>query len=103
MDWSSHHLQSEQFALLAEKEARNQRFKQAVEFYQRAAEQEEYALNCLDEGKVRTRGITAVSAVSLWLKGQELQKAQTLAHKYLESNLLPPFAISQLKEMLEMF
>lgn len=103
MDWSSYHLKSEQFTLLAEKETRDHRLKQAVEFYRAAAEQEEHALNCLDKGKIRTRGITAVSTVSLWLKAQELQKAKTLAHEYLESNLLPAFAISQLKEMLEMF
>lgn len=101
MNWSTYHLQSEQFASLAQEEARNRSFERAAELYRAAAEQEQYALNCLDEGKVRTKGITAVSAVSLWFKAHEFHRAKTLAYKCLGTDLLPPFAVDQLEELLQ--
>ena len=101
MSWSTYHIQSEQLASLAEEESRKRRFETANDYYRMAAEQEQYALESLDESKVRTRGITAVSAVSLWFKAHEFHRAKTLAYRCLGSDLLPPFAIDQLEELLQ--
>lgn len=101
MSWSTYHLQSEQFASLAEEEVRKHSFDRAVEFYREAAEQEQRALDYLESTKVRTRGITAVSAVSLWFKAREYNKAKVLAYKCLGSDSLPPFAVEQLEELLQ--
>lgn len=101
MTWASYHLQSEKLASLAEEAVRERLFSRSLEFYRDAAKQEEYALECLDPSKVRTRGITAVSAVSLWVKANEFQKAKVLAYKCLGSDSLPLFAVEQLEELLQ--
>lgn len=101
MNWSTYHTQSEQLASLAEEETRRRRFDSAVEFYRAAAEHEQHAFDYLDESKVRTRGITAVSAVSLWFKAREFHRAKNLAYRCLGTDLLPTFAVDQLEELLQ--
>lgn len=50
---------------------------------------------------LRTRGITATSAVALWYKGREYIAAERLAHQYLADGNLPSFATAQLRELLQ--
>ena len=39
--------------------------------------------------------------MSLWFKAHELRRAKTLLYKYLGSDSLPPFAVDQLEELLQ--
>lgn len=83
MDWLTHHRKSEAFAASAHEHLRQGLAQQAQDAFRQAAEAEETALPLLDQSKPRTLGITAVSAVSLWFKGQEFERAALLAHRYL--------------------
>ncbi|BAS59512.1 hypothetical protein NIES2135_09580 [Leptolyngbya boryana NIES-2135] len=51
--------------------------------------------------KTRTLGITVVSAVSLWSKAREYGIAERLAYCWLATDLLPPFAVQELRELLQ--
>jgi hypothetical protein len=101
MTWVIHHRQSEQWAVDAEYARKRGEEARAVELYKQAAEAEERALVDLDPAKIRTLGVTAVSAASLWFKGTEFLKAQIVAYKWLATNQLPPFAIEQLQNLLQ--
>jgi hypothetical protein len=96
-----HHSESEHFASLAEIAIRERDFDRAVQLYRNAAEEEMLALADLDQNKVRTVGITAVSAASLWYKAKEFSLAQNVAHKWLGNEHLPSFAKEQLKLILQ--
>ncbi len=96
-----HHSESERFASLAEIAIRERDFDRAVQLYREAAEKEMLALADLDQNKVRTVGITAVSAASLWYKAKEFSLAQNVAHQWLGSERLPSFAKEQLKLILQ--
>jgi hypothetical protein len=102
MTWADHHTQSERLAAEAELAVRQGAVAQAVDLYHLAAEAEARALATLDPTKTRTLGITAVSAVALWYKAHDYPQAERLAHTWLASNRLPPFAIEQLRELLQM-
>lgn len=96
-----HHTQSEGYANQAEELRRRHESDRAAELYRLAAEAEANALNNLDPGKTRTLGITAVSVVSLYVKAQEFLQARKLAHKWLATDLLPPFAVEELEDLLQ--
>jgi hypothetical protein len=102
MTWADHHTQSERLAAEAELAVRQGAAAQAVDLYRLAAEAEARALAALDPTKTRTLGITAVSAVALWYKAHDYPQAERLAHTWLASDMLPPFAIEQLRELLQM-
>jgi len=75
---------------------------EAESFFAQAAEAEEQALaQLIPADKPRTFGITAVSAVALWYKARELQRAESLAHSVLSKPSLPTFASDQLKGLLQ--
>jgi hypothetical protein len=101
MSWISHHSQSEQYAKLAEEALREQNNARAIELYRLAGEAEILALEALEPTKTRTIGITAVSATSLLYKAQEFRKAEQIAYKWLITDSLPIFAVSQLQELLQ--
>ncbi|MEA5578629.1 hypothetical protein [Anabaena sp. UHCC 0451] len=101
MSWSEYHKTSQKYASQAENLYRNREFDRAAESYLLAAEQEEKALNDLPADKTRTIGITAVSSASLYFKAREFEQAKRIANKYLATELLPPFAIEELKELLQ--
>lgn len=101
MSWQEHHAQSEQYASLAEEANRTADIKRARELYRLAAESEVRALEALDRGKTRTLGITIVSAVALWFKAAEFGTAEQLAYRWLATDLLPSFAIQELRELLQ--
>jgi hypothetical protein len=102
MTWADHHTQSARLAAEAELAVRQGAIAQAVDLYRLAAEAEARALAILDPTKTRTLGITAVSAVALCYKAHDYPQAERLTHTGLASNLLPPLAIEQLRELLQM-
>jgi hypothetical protein len=79
MSWADFHKASEAAAIEAERAFRARNTSQAALLYAQAAELEQQALAALDDTKARTRGITAVSAVSLWYKAVAYERAEQLA------------------------
>lgn len=100
MTWIEHHTASSRAAADAEVALRQGAGDRAAELYRAAAEAEERALAELDPAKTRTLGITAVSAVALWYKGHDFARARELADR-LDSDALPPFARTQLREIVD--
>jgi hypothetical protein len=100
MNWDRYHTQSERLAAEAELARRSADPRQAEELYRQAASAEAQALEHVPSDKVRTRGITAISAVALWYKGREYARAERLAYHYLAAGELPRFAEAQLRELL---
>jgi tetratricopeptide (TPR) repeat protein len=100
MSWLEFHTQSEKFASQAESLCHQQDSMGAVEFYRLAAAAEKQALDNLDTNKTRTLGITVVSAASLYFKAKDFSQAKELANQWLQSNLLPSFAIKELQSLL---
>jgi hypothetical protein len=101
VSWAQYHTISESLAAEAEVAYRAHRFDDAVSLYGKAAAAEEEALKALDPSKVRTIGITAVSAISLWFKGRQYKAAENLAHSMLTSANLPAFAVAELRSTLQ--
>jgi hypothetical protein len=101
MSWLIHHTRSEEYAVQAEEHIRQRETSHAVEYYRLAAEAEAEALESLSPSKVRTFGITATSAVSLYYKAREYKLAKLLAHKCLSTDLLPAFAVEELEDLLQ--
>lgn len=63
----------------------------AREKYEAAAELEEHAAELVTTSEPRTRGILRVGAVSLWMQAGKLERADTLARRYLSEELAPGF------------
>lgn len=101
MSWLLHHTRSEEYASEAEKFHRQREINRAAGLYRLAADAETHALEDLDPSKTRTLGITAVSAVSLYYKAQEFSLAKRIAHRWLATEFLPPFAIDELEDLLQ--
>lgn len=101
MSWLENHIRSEEYVSQAEEFYRQHDNDQSAALYRLAAEAEINALEDLAANKMRTIGITAVSAVSLYYKAQEFLQAKRLAHKWLSTELLPLFAIEELEELLQ--
>lgn len=101
MSWIQWHQQSEQLAAEASIAYRRNEFDLARSLYARAADAEQKALQEVDAGKSRTRGITAVSAVSLWFKAGLFQKAEQLAYLTLSAGDLPEFASTELRTLVQ--
>jgi hypothetical protein len=100
VSWQDHHTKSERMAGDAEAAKLRCRIDEALELYRRAAEEESAALEEIPSSKVRTLGITAVSAAALWYKAREHERAEQIAHKWL-ARPLPTFAVLQLRELLQ--
>ena len=100
MTWLEHHRTSEYYAQLADDAAHQQNPQQAKILYSQAAQAEHLALADLNPTKTKTLGITVISAVALNLKANELRRAEQTAHHWLATDLLPPFAIKALRELL---
>src|SRR3990172_288948 len=101
MNWSDFHTQSETLAGQAEVAHRRGEKERAQTLYSQAAEAESRALDYLDESKVRTIGISAVSASALWYKSGQYAKAQQIAYQWLSKGMLPEFAKEQLQGLLQ--
>ena len=101
MSWAMYHAKSENFAGLAEAAAKRGELGEAISLYRQAAEQEAVALSHLDRSKVRTLGITTVSAASLFYKAREFRKAEAIAARGLAESEMPAFALEQLQGLLQ--
>lgn len=101
MSWLVHHTQSEGYASQADELCRRHEIGRVAELYRLAAKAEMNALENLDPSKTRTVGVTAVSAASLYFKAQEFLQAKKVAHKWLATDLLPPFAVEELEDLLQ--
>jgi hypothetical protein len=100
VNWSDYHSRSEQFAQLAERTARAGNDSEAQRLYHLAADAERDAFEALEQNKTRTRGITAVSVVSLFYKAKDHEAARSFANLCLSQGRLPAFAIAQLGDIL---
>lgn len=101
MTWAELHAESERLAIEAQLASRTRNPEHALSLYKRAAESERKALNQLDVSKVRTRGITAVSAVALWFKASEYALAEQLAYSMLADPHIPEFAREELRNLVQ--
>jgi hypothetical protein len=101
MDWYTFHKSSEQEAESAHTALREGRRSEAEDLFRKAAAAEEDALSKLDPTKLRTFGITAVSAVSLWYKGKDFHRALLLAYRCLADSALTELAREQLDELVQ--
>jgi hypothetical protein len=97
--WHPLHAKSETHAHLAQKYMRDGQQGLAQAEYVLAAQFEEDAL-ALVEGRPRTRGILAISAAALWLKGGHPKKAGQLARDEFARSDIPSFARESLREFL---
>jgi hypothetical protein len=100
MSWAEFHQRSERLAAEAQSLIVVTPEKARL-LYAEAAKAEAEALLELEVTKVRTVGVTAVSAVALWFKAREFPEAQRLAHRVLAGFELPPFAREQLQVLLQ--
>jgi hypothetical protein len=101
MDWVALHRSSEELAARAHAALREGSSAEAEDLFRQAASAEEQALSKLDPSKPRTVGITAVSAVSLWFKGKELERASLLAYQCLANPALASPAREQLDDLVQ--
>ena len=101
MTWADEHRQSERLAAEAAITLRDGDLESALRLYSEAAERETAALDALDRSKVRTLGATAVSAIALWYKAKELDRAEQLAFRILAERRLPVYASEQARALLQ--
>lgn len=101
MTWSVLHSESEKLAIKAQLAARERNHDLALDLYRRAADAERRALALLGADKVRTKAITAVSAVALCFKAREYAAAEQLAHEMLADVSLPDFARADLRNLVQ--
>ena len=101
MSWIENHAVSERLASEAQAVLREGRQREALDLYARAAEAEELAIADLDAAKVRTLGISSVSAVSLYYKAAKFERAEKVAGHWLVCDALPAFAKEQLRNLLQ--
>lgn len=74
-----------------------------LQLYRLAAEAEEEALRLLEPTKLKTRGISAVRAASLWLKAREFRQTQRACDYWIEKAEIgefPDFGVADLEELL---
>jgi hypothetical protein len=101
MSWAEHHRDTERFTEAAETALREGRAEAAEELYSLASDSERLAFEALTPEKVRTRGISAVGIVALAYKARNFTRAQELAYRFLGKEALPPFAVSQLRNLVQ--
>ena len=101
MSWDLHHTESERLAQAAQATVTAGDQQRARDLYLQAAESEERALAELDAAKLRTRGITAVSVLSLWLKSGRVETVRRRGEELLRDESLPHFARTQIHEILQ--
>lgn len=101
MSWSTFHRESEKLAIEAQLAARGRKHDLALDLYRKAADAERRALALLPKDKVRTRAITAVSAVALCFKAREYAAAEQIACEMLADKSLPEFARTDLRNLVQ--
>ena len=101
MTWLEHHREAESLASRADVARHSGNVDQAKLLCGRAAEAEVRAIEALDPSKQRTLGITAVSAVALFYKSEQMRTAENTAYRLLALDSLPGFARVQLCDLLQ--
>lgn len=101
MTWLSWHKLSEHAAAEAHVAVHAGDLSSAETLFGKAALAESRALEALEPGKVRTAGITAVSAAALWYKARDFKAAEQLALTWLSRGNLPAFAIDELRTLVQ--
>jgi hypothetical protein len=101
MTWLESHSISERLAGEAENLLRAGDELAAKRLFAEAAAQEEAALLQLESSKVRTWGITAVSAAALWFKAGDFRSAEKVSYAALSNDELPRFAGDNLELILQ--
>ena len=97
MSWIEHHKTSESLGSQAQAALDEGRRQDALALFARAAHAEDRAIMDLSPSKVRTLGVSAVSAASLYYKAAEFELANNAATQWLNSDLVPGFAKEQLR------
>ena len=100
MSWAEFHQKSERLAAEAQGLALTAPDR-ARALYAEAAKADAAALMEVNITKIRTLGVTAISAVALWFKAREFAESQKLAHQILGEADLPAFAREQLQVLLQ--
>ena len=95
------HRMAQEAAAAAEEALRAGDSAAAEAHYRDAAEHELRSVSQLPPSQPRTRGILAVSSVSLFFKAGDLGRAERTAYSFLTDESLPPFARDELRETLE--
>ena len=98
---NEHHKVAREAAAAAEQALRAGDSAAAQARYLEAAEHELRSARQIPPSQPRTRGILAVSSVSLLFKAAALQRAERMAYEFLTDESLPAFARDQLRETLE--
>lgn len=101
MTLAQEHESAQGFAAQAELAAQQDQRVEARELYEKAAALERVAFLQVSREKARTRGILAVSFVSMLYKGHLLAEAERELFKLLADDELPEMARRQLRELLE--
>lgn len=101
MSWAEHHTESERLAAAAQEALRQADVERAENLYAASGKAERAAFEALEPAKERTRGITAVSTVSLFYKGKDYASAQVFACRCLAGDGLPAFAVTQIQNLLQ--
>jgi hypothetical protein len=98
--WAEYHSASQSIAQTAARALRDGESAAAEVRYREAAQLEEKAIRELDRSKVKTIGITAISAIALFVKGKQLQEAERLAFEVMSWPEVPHFAGQQIRDLL---
>jgi len=101
MSWMENHELSQQCETQAEDLCIHGDYARASELYLLAAKAEEKAFRCLADSQVRAIGITAMSAISLYSKSCEPEQAERACREFLDTKLLPPFAVEQIEDFIK--
>lgn len=97
--WLCHHRESERYAAAAEHSSERCDPITARRLYAPAAEAEERALDGIAPGHHLTRAVTAVSAVALYLKAGEPQRASSLADRCCAFSRIPAWSVLELRAL----
>lgn len=101
MSWALFHTNAEKSAAAAELALRQGDPDLGRLLYGQAAEAEYLAFKALEPHKLRTLGITAVSAAALWYKAANFKAAEQVVYEGLAIRQLPEFARAQLSDLLQ--
>jgi hypothetical protein len=98
--WLEYHTASQSLAEAGAESLRTGEPIVAAAKYRDAAALEEKALRDLDRTRNRTLGITAVSAIAMFVKGRAFQEGERLAFEVMNWPEIPSFAGQQIRELL---
>lgn len=101
MNWLEFHSESERLAADAELLLRDGATVDVRDLYARAADAETRACEAIDRSKTRTLGVSVVSAVALWYKAHNFDRAEQIACRWLAAGCLPEFAVNDARNLIQ--